>query len=77
MTTRSLTLIAVVLLTFESAARSGQDAEKVYVLTRPELSIERVEQVIGHILAATWLPLAGEVSKWLSLQGYGVRPVQK
>src|SRR5947209_16280033 len=48
-TTRPPALILFVLLTVTSTARSQQDAEQVYVLTRPEHTMEQVEKAYAVI----------------------------
>ena len=56
MTTRSLALILLFLLTVNLAARSQQDAEQVYVLTRPEHTMEQVQKAYAEIPPLRYAP---------------------
>ncbi len=56
MITRSLALILFVSLTVTSVARSQQDAEQVYVLSRPERTMEQVEKAYAAIPPLRYTP---------------------
>jgi hypothetical protein len=60
MITRSLVLILFVSWAVTSTARSRQNAEQVYVLTRPEHTMEQVETAYAAIPPVTVLSPLGD-----------------